>query len=255
MSNGRSLSLHFSRRSWRYDGVKSDPSSRFEPPEDWIDALTIQCIPAMFKRLQRYAARRMRGIDKIGYAADEYAAEELVQDALHDTATGVLRWDPAARSLEQHLLDVLQARTKRLRRQAERFPLTSLDGERRGDELAPRDEVDAALLEQALRAETAMHAATVMTELRQLAGDDDLLLRMLDALERGAVTRDDVIHVAQFSRVEYHNARRRLDRLVTQLPSSLAVRDAASSKPAAGDRAAHPGHDEHEAAKEVDHVN
>jgi hypothetical protein len=235
--------------------VKSAPSSRFEPSEDWIDALTVQCIPAMFKRLQRYAARRMRGIDKIGYTADEYAAEELVQDALHDTATGVLRWDPTARSLEQHLLDVLHARTKRLRRQAERFPLTSLDGERRGGELAPRDEVDAALLEQALRAETAMHAATVMAELRRLAGDDDLLLRMLDAFDLGAVTRDDVIHAARFSPIEYHNARRRLDRLVAQLRPPFDVRSPAPRRPADGDRAAHSGRDEHEPEKEVDHAN
>jgi hypothetical protein len=234
--------------------VKNYASSRFEPPEDWIDALTTQCIPAMFKRLQRYAARRIRGIDKIGYAADEYAAEELVQDALHDTATGILRWDPAARPLEQHLLDVLQARTKRLRRQAERFPQTSLDRERRGGELAPRDEVDAALLEQAPRAETATHAATVMAELRQLAGDDDLLLRMLDAFDQGAVTRSDVMHAAQFSPVEYHNARRRLDRLVDLLSPPLDMHGPPPSRPAEGD-AERPGRDEHEAAKEVDHAN
>jgi transposase InsO family protein len=179
----------------------------------------------MLKRVHRYTAWRIRGIAQVGYAADDYAAEELVQDALNDVATGVVHWDPAAKPLEQHLTDLLKVRTKRLRIHAERFRRVSLDGPRADGEPSPHDELDAVLLDQAPPAATAAYAASVLAELRDRASDDPLVLRMLDAFGDGAATRDDLLHLAGFSPLEYRNARRRLDRLVALLSDPLATQE------------------------------
>lgn len=172
----------------------------------------------MLRRVERYAARRIQGLDKAGFAVDDYAARELVQDALHDTVTGVIHWDHTRKQLDAHLLDILQVRTKRLRRKAERYRHLSLSAQS-SDDASAQDEIDAALVEQAPRRSVSSYAAEVMAELRELAASDELVLRMLDAFDQGASKRAEVIQTAKFSLVQYHNARRRLDRLVARLSS------------------------------------
>lgn len=197
--------------------MKSDQCSEgelpppFVPAEDWINALEEQCTDEMLACVRRYAARRAHGV---GHINDDYYAGELVQDALTDTTLGALRWDPSAKTLERHLQDVIKMRTNYDRKHARRFPHESIDVLDPDGESATMAEVEAALLERSYEAPADTER---LAKLRQLAVGDRTVVRLLDALARGATTKDDVLHLTELSSVAYDNARRRLHRLVTQL--------------------------------------
>lgn len=191
--------------------------AQFEPSEEWLDQLASQCTPQLLERTERYVAYQIAQIAKFGYSADAYAARELVQDALHDTVAGILHWEPTEKSLEEHLIDVLRLRTKRVRMHAERFPRWSLDGETDAGGHSAGDALAAKLHDDAPSVGTSEYVHAAMTELRQLARGDELVMRILYAFAKEATERDDVMFVTGFSDVEYENARRRLRKLVRKL--------------------------------------
>lgn len=194
------------------------PPSPFVPSEDWIDALEEQCTEGMIQGARRYAARCAHGV---GHVNDNYYAGDLVQDALTDTVTGVLQWDPNAKTLPQHIHDVIRMRTNWDRKRARRFPHESLEVLTPDGEPEILAEADAALLERAPDAsdDPAALATECLAKLRQLATGDPTVLRLLDALAHGATCKADVMRFAGLSTVAYGNARRRLRRLVAQLSS------------------------------------
>ena len=61
----------------------------------------------------------------------------------------------------------------------------------------------------------------VLERLRAFAGDDTVVQRILDALEGGATTREDVLALINMKPGDYHKGRMRLTDLVQQLPNSL----------------------------------
>src|SRR5262249_4911115 len=149
----------------------------------------------------------------------DYYAGELVQDALADTMIGVLRWDPSAKTLQQHIRDVIKMRTHYDRKRAQRFPHESLDMLDADGETATMAEVEAVFLERSPEAldESVRLTAERLAKLRQLATGDRTVIRLLDALARGVTDKADVVRVAELSSAAYDNARRRLRRLVIQL--------------------------------------
>jgi hypothetical protein len=194
-----------------------DNQSSFVPSEDWTEAFDAQCTESMRKRAKRIAARSAHSIGKGGHS--NYA-NDLVQDVLSDTVLGVLHWDPDAKSFELHIRDAIWMRARRDRAHARRFPHESIDALTPDGDSATMAEADAALLANApcATAETVALAAEAMVELRKLASGDRPVLRLLDAFASGATSKADVMRVAKLSSAAYHNAHRRLARLVTQLP-------------------------------------
>jgi len=170
----------------------------------------------MIQGARRYAARCAHGV---GHVNDTEYAGDLVQDALTDTATGALKWDPSTKTLQQHIHDVIRMRTNWDRKHARRFPHESLDVLTADGEPELMSEADAVLLERAQDApeDPAALATQCLAKLRQLATGDPTVLRLLDALARGATSKADVMRCAGLSAVAYGNARRRLRRLVAQL--------------------------------------
>jgi len=81
----------------------------------------------LYKKLKRFAARRARIVARAGVVVDDYYTSALVQDALGDTASGVLRWDPSTKTLEAHARDVIATRTYHDCRRARRFRHESVD--------------------------------------------------------------------------------------------------------------------------------
>lgn len=190
----------------------------FVPSDTWIHAFNAQCIQELWKKLERFAARCARGVGKAGGVADDYYVRELVQDVLADTRLGVLRWDPSVESLEEHARDAIASRTYHDRGHARRYPRDSIDAFDPDSSHATMAAVDASLLD---RREASLHTAALvenaLAELRELAAEDSVALRLLDAYEVGATTKADVVLVADLSDRTYHAARTRLDRLVTRL--------------------------------------
>jgi hypothetical protein len=191
----------------------------FVPPQDWIDAFEAQCTPKLLHDALRVAAHRARSVQRAGGVVDNYYERELVQDALADTALGVLRWNPSTKSLEAHVGDAIRTRTSHDRIHAKKFHREPIDA------LAPHAhdtlmaEIQASLGERAPDAslELATHATDRLTALRELAAHDPIVLRMLDAFAAGATTKAEVMLMAKMSDKEYHAARARLGRLVAKL--------------------------------------
>lgn len=130
---------------------------------------------------------------------------------------GVLRWDPKNDDLEPYLVDVIRLRARRERKRAERHQHVSLDELALDDSLSSPELID--------DADTTITAMTrIMTKLRALSVDDSLAQRFLDAVDQEATTRAEVMRVSGLTSSRYHNTRRRLARLITQLEPDLTPR-------------------------------
>ena len=64
----------------------------------------------------------------------------------------------------------------------------------------------------------------VVAKLYELAGDDSEVVQILDCFASDQIERRDIMRVTGLDRLAYHNARRRLVRLVEQLPNELRER-------------------------------
>lgn len=186
------------------------------PADAWLQAFDAQFSEAMLKRLRRYTIllTKLPGGEDLG---DPVAyAEELVQSSVADLVAGVLRWDPATKELEPYLTDVLRLRIRRDRKRAARYTHLSIDTAKSGSPLIHEVETHWA---DAVSADDGDHAMIrSLRLLRELASADPLAQRFLDALDRGASGRSEIMSIAGLTRADYHNTRRRLARLLTHLP-------------------------------------
>jgi hypothetical protein len=64
----------------------------------------------------------------------------------------------------------------------------------------------------------------VVAKLYELAGDDTEVVQILECFANDQIERRDIMRVTGLDRLDYHNARRRLVRLVEQLPNDLRER-------------------------------
>jgi hypothetical protein len=106
--------------------IENPKRPQFTPDEAWIDAFATQNTSALREAARRYAARRLHRVGK-SVSTDELDIRALVQDALTDTLFGEVAWDPAAKTLEQHVLDTLRWRTRDVRKRARKFRHERID--------------------------------------------------------------------------------------------------------------------------------
>jgi len=207
----------------------SPPHRTAPPSEAWIEAFAAQCTEALWEAARKYAAYRTAAVRRVNSAADVYYERELVQDAIGDTAMGVVHWDPSVRSLKEHVFAVIRTRTYHDYQHANRFRRESFDAA--DSDTAPElvAEIEAALQDRTPRADPALAAriAERMAEVRTLAASDHVVVAVLDAAYDGACDKADVMHHAQISDPTYHAAKVRLSRIVKKLSPRT---------PASGDR-------------------
>jgi len=151
------------------EGV-DEGTTPFVPTEEWMDAFQTQTTAELVANAEDFAAMRARGVAKVGGIADEFYVRELVLDALEDTVTGVVAWDPAKHPLENHVIDVIRFRTRHHRKRALRFRRQSIDDASVG----AMAEIEATMASNAATSED--HAEALATEtlsqLRQFAKSD-----------------------------------------------------------------------------------
>lgn len=197
----------------------------FAPPPEWMAAFEKQSAAAL-TNVDRYANLRALSVRRLGGVV---IGKELVLDALGDTLMGTLPWDPARVSLTRHVRDAVGMRVKdqirrlgRLRHLPMVGDLDSGDGldlvEGAASRRVAQDDADAAA-QLAVRAT----AASVMAAMRRLAGDDVIVLRILEAMTAGFFERGEIIEITAMSSAEYDNGRRRMVRLSDQLPEGVRI--------------------------------
>ena len=191
----------------------------------WRARFEQQVTPQKLEPVYVYAARRAEMISALGGRVDD--PEELVNAAIADTLAGDIAWDPDRMSLAQHLSRTIRGRTKNEVLRTERFRHDSIDESVEiDDEESYPVEAEASLVVYA-EAPPGPHrdlvsaASRVLAALRDLAANDALVLTLLDAYEDEVCDRAEIIAERRMSESEYDNARRRLVRLVEQLPAGL----------------------------------
>lgn len=185
----------------------------------WEDAFEVQLTGEMVASVMIYAKKRAEWIQRITKRHDNYLARELYQDAVSDTWLGDVKWDPGKVPLELHLKRTIRSRSAARVEHLVQFP---------------EDRVRTLKLEMETKMSDAMEVGQsndlssyvddVVAKLYDLARGDTEVTQILDCFAVDQVDRRDIMRVARMDRVTYHNARRRMVRLVEDLPNDLRER-------------------------------
>ena len=162
--------------------------------------------PEVLREITRHAERRaatLRG------AAAWLSAEDLVHTAIVKTLDGSQRWKPEMRTLAEHLKGAIDGEISHARDHARDFPEVRIDAPDVDDAVA--EEVAAAVARAPEAQAGVEHArAALFVAVGARARHDVAIRALLDAYERGAHTRREVIEVTGMTRREYAAAYARL---------------------------------------------
>ena len=165
----------------------------------------------------KYARRRISLLGRASARGDDYYARELAQNALGDTFRGLVSWDPATRSLFDHVCGVVWSRSTHDAEHAAQFPHESLDDPDLGGAFA--EQVDHALRERApdMAPERAMAERQRWIELRAAAAAYPNAVAILDAVDAEALSKKDVLAHAKLTNKEYRAGCAQLTRISKEL--------------------------------------
>ena len=191
------------------------------PSAAWDAEFTRQATPEGIEGALAYAAVRLAGLDGV-MCGD--TAEDLVHDALVATCDGLIRWRPDRVSLGAHLCDRVKVVLKRGRRQAARgVQLDHLDeNDEEGKRIERRHLSFATGAQDAIDLRAGSRACEAA--LWHLAVGDAAALAYMTAVLGGADDDGEIAAATGLARVEVRAARRRLRRMVKELPSALRTR-------------------------------
>ena len=190
------------------------PSAPLDP--EVLEAFKAQCNRELIVRVTRFARRLAAAVADLGGSGGDALAEDLVQEALLDTQRGVLRWDPAAASLEFHLTSRIRSRARDERRRAVAYPHVSLSTPAKEEGSSLLEQAEATLLVQQ-EAEARARRGQRRGALKRLIAEDSDVREIVRAVEDGAKTKADILRVTGLSTREYRNARDRLQYLKRQM--------------------------------------
>ena len=176
----------------------------FAPTREWIEALDRQSATKEFvEAAHRYATVRAAMVARAGRKIDELYIRALVHDALVDTLTGILSWDPDRVDLEKHIHDAIKSRTRHDRDAAKKMSYLDAPGVEAFLVAPTSDGTD----------EAAEGAMRILGGLRaEAAGDADVLL-LFDAYDRDAFKKEDAMRATGLTSKRYKAAWARLRRL------------------------------------------
>ena len=183
----------------------------------WRATFNAQLTKAVMDDVVAYLAKRANWIETQPGRRTPGLIREMVQDAIGDTFAGVVTWDPRRCSLAFHLKSVIRSRLAHELERAEAYNHVSTDVL---SEEALSDAM-AAVAPAASKPELVEYVDEFATRLRADAGDDRHVLALIDCYCDGITERRDVCRATRITARAYHNAHRRLKRLVENLPEHL----------------------------------
>lgn len=186
----------------------------------WKAAYLAQLTDALAASVGAFAKKRAGWVEGKSKRKDHLLWRELLNDALNDTWTGDVTWDPTKAPLDLHLKRVIRSRTSMMMKHLTRFPRVSAN--------APRLDLEREMSE-AMAVERASEQAVdlrryvdgVIGTLLMLAAGDELVVKILSCFAEGLVDRREILRHTGMSQTEYHNARRRMLAFVERLPQNL----------------------------------
>jgi hypothetical protein len=185
----------------------------------WEDAFEIQLTGEMTASVMIYAKKRAEWIQRTTKRHDTYLARELYQDAVTDTWLGDVKWDPAKVPLELHLKRTIRSRSAARVEHLIDFPEDRVRTLKLDMETKMSD-----AMEVGHASDLSSYVDDVVSQLYALARGDTEVIQILDCFAVDQVDRRDIMRATGMDRVTYHNARRRMVRLVEDLPNDLRER-------------------------------
>jgi len=134
-----------------------------------------------------------------------------------DTLSGARRWDPAERSLLDHIRATVWSRFMCDQATSSRRQYIPFDGGENARTV--RAEVEAVLAAREDDQAAIARVAEYRLALREAAKSDSEVLAILDAVEAGAQNRSEVMIHTNMSLASYRNANTRLSRIRKRLPA------------------------------------
>lgn len=204
------------------DQHDDDPPRGTPLPPEVARAFLAQATDALIDEACRYAAARVPMVRGAGRATPHFYHRELVNDALGDTWAGTVTWDPAKVPLVDHVCQLVKTRTIREVRRSRRLPHDSIEATtdpawkrklERSLVIASQGDISPILLAGLVQ--------RVVGGLRRLASKDSEAREMLGCWEDGVVERDEVMARTGWDEATYQATRKRLLRLVEELPARL----------------------------------
>lgn len=186
----------------------------------WEQAFLAQLTDELADSVAAFAKKRASWLNGKSKRKDDYQWKELYQDAITDTWTGDVTWDPYKAPLDLHLKRVIRSRTSMMMKHLTRFPRVSTYGAKLDLELE---------MSESLAADRACERGVdlrgyvddVIGALYQLAAGDDAVTKILDCFGQGVLDRRDIVRTTGMPAPTYDTARRRLLKLVESLPQDL----------------------------------
>lgn len=187
------------------------------PSLEWIAAFKAQATQDMMDDVASYVAKRATWIRAQQGAAADQVITAMVADALGDTFTGVVAWDPLRCPLALHLKTVIRSRLSHELERAEDYPQLDVED-------APEHEVNEALVKAGKASPTkklGRYVKEFTDRLRAAAEDDPTVLKLIELHLQDITERRQICHMLGMKPGDYHNAFRRLKRLAEKLPEEL----------------------------------
>ncbi len=198
----------------------------YTPNESWRASFEKQANARTLEKLNRIARARLGAYSGGRSNVLDDDVDDVVIAALGDTWSGVLAWDPTAKTLFAHLKDAIKYRVRNDAKLARRRRKhDEIDEDERGETFAGQiaagavvPTVDTSDVRNELLSEV---VDGVIFRLRPFASDDPDVSALLDALAKRMVDRNDVLEVTGMNAPELNNSWRRLGRMVRELPAQL----------------------------------
>lgn len=180
--------------------MSTSRDARLEP--SLLEAFERELTPDVARRLLELAARRAAMLRAAGVSIVPDLAQRLVREAITDTLTQIAPWQAEELSLGMHLRGLIRRRTWA------QLPAPSAGppSAHQGDEAAKEDGPARSTVER------------VAAGLSRDSAEDAAVRLVLEAYCNGAQTGAEVSAAAGISLDEYAAARRRIDRMLAQLP-------------------------------------
>jgi hypothetical protein len=186
----------------------------------WEQAFLAQLTDELADSVAAFAKKRASWLNGKRKRKDDFLWKELYQDAITDTWTGDVTWDPHKAPLDLHLKRVIRSRTSMTMKHLTRFPRVSAYCATLGLELEMSESMAA---DRASERGVDLHGYVddVIAALYQLATGDETVTKILDCFGQGLLERRDIVRATGMPASTYDSARRRLLALAENLPQDL----------------------------------
>jgi len=186
----------------------------------WEHAYLAQLTDELADSVAAFAKKRASWLNGKRKRKDDFLWKELYQDAITDTWTGDVTWDPHKAPLDLHLKRVIRSRTSMMMKHLTKFPRVSTYGAKLDLELEMSESMAADRASER-GVDLRGYVDDVIAALYRLAIDDDTVTKILDCFGDGVIDRRDIIRATGMPAPTYDSARRRLLALVDNLPQEL----------------------------------